>query len=88
MGIVRKAVAEADPEIDAEITRLRSHAFQNQDAPMMEAMQQMLGVEELLRRRRVLLNIDAGPMRMKRILDELLAREIDPPRRALEPPEA
>lgn len=79
VGIVRRAVAEADREIDAEITRLRSHAFQNQDAPMMEAMQQMLGVEELLHRRPVLLNIDAGPVRMKRILDELLARETEPP---------
>ena len=42
---------------------------------MMMAMQEMLGVEELLRRKPVLFNVDAGPMRMKRILDELLEAE-------------
>jgi phenylpropionate dioxygenase-like ring-hydroxylating dioxygenase large terminal subunit len=80
VGIVRRATAEGDAEIDAEITRLRAHAFQNQDAPLMEAMQDMLGVDELQRRRPVLLNIDGATVRMKRILDELLARESDPTR--------
>lgn len=75
VGIVRKPAKAEDAEIEAEITRLRSHAFQNQDAPLMEAMQEMLGVEELLRRPPVLLNIDSGPMRIKRVLDELLAQD-------------
>ena len=75
VGIVRHAAQEADQEVDAKIARLRNHAFQNQDAPMMEAMQEMIGVDELLRRRPVLLNIDAGPARMKRVLDDLLACE-------------
>jgi len=42
---------------------------------MMEAMQEMLGIEELLTRQPVLMSVDAGPVRMKRVLDELLARE-------------
>jgi phenylpropionate dioxygenase-like ring-hydroxylating dioxygenase large terminal subunit len=75
VGIVRKQAREGDAEIEAEIARLRSHAFQNQDAPMLEAMQEMLGVEELLTRRPVLFSVDQGPVRMKRVLDELLARE-------------
>jgi hypothetical protein len=75
VGIVRKPAAVGDHEIDDEIARLRSHAFPNQDAPLMEAMQEMLGIDELQRRRPVLLNIDAGPVRIKRILDGLLARE-------------
>lgn len=75
VGLVRKPAREEDSDFEAEITRLRTHAFQKQDAPMMEAMQDMLGVEELLRRAPVLLNIDQGPVRMKRVLDDLLARE-------------
>ena len=42
---------------------------------MMEAMQEMLGIDELLSRKPVLLSVDSGPIRMKRALDELLARE-------------
>jgi vanillate O-demethylase monooxygenase subunit len=75
VGIVRKPAKAEDAAIEAEISRLRSHAFQNQDAPMMEAMQEMLGIEELLTRQPVLMSVDAGPVRMKRVLDELLARE-------------
>ena len=75
VGIVRKPVEEADEEFQAEIKQLRLHAFKNQDEPMMMAMQEMLGVEELLSRKPVLFNVDAGPMRMKRILDEHLAAE-------------
>jgi vanillate O-demethylase monooxygenase subunit len=75
VGIVRKPVAEAEQEFQAEIAQLRLHAFQNQDEPLMEAMQDMLGVDELLRRQPVLFNVDAGPVRMKRVLDDLVAKE-------------
>lgn len=75
VGIVRKPARAEDAEIEAEISRLRSHAFQNQDAPMMEAMQEMLGIGELLTRQPVLMSVDSGPVRMKRVLDELRARE-------------
>jgi len=75
VGIVRKPAKAEDAAIEAEISRLRSHAFQNQDAPMMEAMQEMLGIEELLSRQPVLMSVDSGPVRMKRVLAELRARE-------------
>lgn len=75
VGMVRKPAKAEDAEIEAEFARLRSHAFQNQDAPMMKAMQEMLGIDELLARKPVLMSVDAGPVRMKRVLDELLARE-------------
>lgn len=78
VGIVRKPVAEAEQEFQAEIAKLRLHAFQKQDEPLMEAMQEMLGVDELLRRRPVLFNVDAGPVRMKRVLDDLSANESAP----------
>lgn len=75
VGIVRKPISEADQEFEAEIAKLRLHAFQGQDEPMMEAMQDMLGIEELLKRKPVLFNVDSGPVRMKRVLEELLAKE-------------
>lgn len=75
VGIVRKPVAEGDQEFEAEIAKLRLHAFQGQDEPMMEAMQEMLGVDELLRRQPVLFSVDTGPVRMKRVLEQLLAKE-------------
>ena len=75
VGIVRKPVGEADQEFEAEIAKLRRFAFQEQDEPMMEAMQDMLGIEELLKRKPVLFNVDIGPVRMKRVLEELLKNE-------------
>jgi vanillate O-demethylase monooxygenase subunit len=42
---------------------------------MMEAMQDMLGIEELLKRKPVLFNVDIGPVRMKRVLEELLKND-------------
>jgi hypothetical protein len=61
--------------IRAEIAKLRLHAFQGQDEPMMEAIQEMLGVNELLKRQPVLFNVDTGPVRMMRVLEQLLAKE-------------
>lgn len=38
-------------------------------------MQEMLGIEALLVRQPILFGVDAGPVRMKRVMDELRARE-------------
>ncbi|MES2360649.1 MAG: aromatic ring-hydroxylating dioxygenase subunit alpha [Pseudomonadota bacterium] len=76
VGAVRAPVSEGEQQFQQEITQLRMHAFKNQDEPMMEAMQEMLGVEQLITRKPVLMSVDAGPVRMKRILDELLAKEV------------
>jgi vanillate O-demethylase monooxygenase subunit len=75
VGIVKKPSSEEDAELQAEIKRLRLHAFKGQDEPMMVAMQEMLGVQELLTRKPVLLSIDAGPVRIERVLQGLLAKE-------------
>jgi vanillate O-demethylase monooxygenase subunit len=75
VGIARKPATEADAEFQAEIARLRMHAFRQQDEPLLQAMQEMLGIDGLRQRQPVLLSIDGGPVRMKRVLDDLLARE-------------
>ena len=73
VGIVRRPGREEDHDVDAEITRIRAYAFQNQDAPQLEAMQEMLSVDELLKRAPVLSSVDQGPVRIKRVLEELRA---------------
>jgi phenylpropionate dioxygenase-like ring-hydroxylating dioxygenase large terminal subunit len=76
VGIVRKPVADADQVFEAEIAALRLQAFRDQDEPLMQAMQDMLGIDELLSRKPVLFNVDAGPVRMKRVMDQLLQGEV------------
>ena len=53
----------------------RKHAFQNQDEPMIEAQFRMLKSFPAATATPVLLEIDAGPMRCNRILDDLIRRE-------------
>jgi phenylpropionate dioxygenase-like ring-hydroxylating dioxygenase large terminal subunit len=78
VGGIRRVEADEDPALRQRIAELRLHAFKQQDEPMMLAMQEMLGLDELLRRPPVLLGVDGGPVRMQRVMAELRAREGQP----------
>lgn len=75
VGMVRKPIREEDREFEEKIKELRLYAFKQQDEPLMEAMQDMLGLEACLARSPVLFNVDAGPVRIKRVLTELLEKD-------------
>jgi vanillate O-demethylase monooxygenase subunit len=68
---------QLNEEIRREISRLRRFAFEEQDAPMIEAQQRLiLELEENGKERRpALLAVDAGPARYRRVMDRLLQEE-------------
>jgi vanillate O-demethylase monooxygenase subunit len=75
---VRFGVRTTDPDVNrslqAKIAELRRFAFQEQDAPIIEAQQAVLDAA----RRRLepaFFDIDAGPVRYQRVLARLLAEE-------------
>ncbi len=64
---------ETEDGVAEQLTRLRRFAFEEQDRPMVEAQQRADdragGPDEL---RPVMLSIDAGPLRARRILQRLI----------------
>ncbi len=67
---------ETDDEIADQLSRLRRFAFEEQDRPMVEAQQrayERAGGHDALKP--VMLSIDAGPLRARRILDRMIAAE-------------
>ena len=67
---------ETAAEIADQLSRLRRFAFEEQDRPMVEAQQRAYdraGGESALKP--VMLSIDSGPLRARRILNRLIARE-------------
>lgn len=71
------AAESQDQTVRAEIARLRRLAFEGQDAPMMAAQQRTVRDLEARGRmlRPALLSVDAGPVRYRRIMDQLLAAD-------------
>jgi len=65
---------EHNEQIRQKISELRDFAFAKQDAPIIEAQQRRMD-SATSRLEPVLLSIDAGPGRCKRILDRLLAED-------------
>lgn len=67
------------PEIDAEIrtqmSDLRRHAFEDQDRLIIEAQQRAYLDPAVNTDRPIIQEIDAGPVRFRRILDKLIAEE-------------
>jgi vanillate O-demethylase monooxygenase subunit len=65
-----------DDELAETLSRLRRFAFDEQDRPMVEAQQRAYdragGPDHL---KPVMLSIDAGPLRARRILDQLISAE-------------
>jgi vanillate O-demethylase monooxygenase subunit len=66
----------ADDEVAATLSRLRRFAFEEQDRPMVEAQQrayERAGGPDALKP--VMLSIDAGPLRARRLLGDLIEAE-------------
>lgn len=64
-----------DANLNADIAATREHIFANEDKPMIELVQQrMLGME-FWSMKPMLLSIDAGPVRVRRKLKELIEME-------------
>jgi phenylpropionate dioxygenase-like ring-hydroxylating dioxygenase large terminal subunit len=64
-----------DPHANEEIHRFVRHAFEQQDKPMLEAQQRRIGTAEFWSLRPVLLSGDAGAVRVRRKLQQLMAQE-------------
>ncbi|BEP38585.1 aromatic ring-hydroxylating dioxygenase subunit alpha (plasmid) [Variovorax sp. V59] len=64
-----------DPDLDAELARCRRIAFADQDKPVVEAQQRVVGTQEFWSMKPVLLPVDAGPVRMRRSMERLIAEE-------------
>jgi vanillate O-demethylase monooxygenase subunit len=69
--------SQQNEEIRREISRLRRFAFEEQDAPMIEAQQELIAEleENDAELRPALLAVDAGPARYRRVMDRLLQAE-------------
>jgi vanillate O-demethylase monooxygenase subunit len=59
----------------ARYAELRRFAFEEQDKPMLDAQQAALGEANFWDMKPVLLTVDAGPVRMRRALERMLAAE-------------
>jgi len=67
---------EIADDIQRQLGELRRYAFQEQDEPMIHMQQQaLMRTGGLQSRKPVLLSIDAGPVRCRRLLDARIARE-------------
>lgn len=63
------------PEANAQIRPLVEHAFKQQDKPMLEAQQRNIGAAEFWSLNPVLLAGDAGAVRVRRKLQQLMSQE-------------
>lgn len=71
-----------DPKMDAlRLDSLRK-AFDTQDKPMIEAVQRNMGTTDLDALHPVMLSTDGGPVRARRVLKQLIARENQLPKAA------
>jgi vanillate O-demethylase monooxygenase subunit len=64
-----------DAHANAEIQSFVRHAFEQQDKPMLEAQQRRIGGAEFWALKPVLLPGDAGAVRVRRKLQQLIARQ-------------
>lgn len=64
-----------DPGANAHVRTLVEHAFTQQDKPMLQAQQRNIGGAEFWSLQPVLLAGDAGPVRVRRKLQQLIAQE-------------
>lgn len=64
-----------DAEIRAQMSDLRRHAFEDQDKVIIDAQQRAMLDPCAKTDRPIILEIDAGPVRFRRILDKMIAAE-------------
>ena len=70
-----RAFATDDPHVNEMMGKGLRNAFEHEDKPMLEAQQKRLGSRDLMELRPVLLSIDNGSSRARRIYDRMLAAE-------------
>ncbi|HSV82648.1 MAG TPA: aromatic ring-hydroxylating dioxygenase subunit alpha [Ramlibacter sp.] len=63
------------PEFDQQLAKLRRIAFFDQDKPILEAQQRAIGEADFWSLKPALFEVDAGPARMRRMLEAMVARE-------------
>jgi phenylpropionate dioxygenase-like ring-hydroxylating dioxygenase large terminal subunit len=64
-----------DAETNARLGEMRRIAFDEQDKPILNAQQAAIGDQDFWSMKPVLLNVDAGPVRMRRKLAQLIEQE-------------
>lgn len=64
-----------DPAFDSELAKLRQYIFFEQDKPILDAQQRAIGDVDFWDMKPVLLQVDAGPVRMRRMLSAMLDKE-------------
>jgi phenylpropionate dioxygenase-like ring-hydroxylating dioxygenase large terminal subunit len=67
-----------DASLTAAIEQMVSHAFHTEDEPMIAAVQERMGDRELMDMQPVMLGVDGGAMRARRILEDLIRKEDEP----------
>ncbi|AET92430.1 vanillate monooxygenase [Burkholderia sp. YI23] len=67
-----------DPATDVLVREWQQVAFNEQDKPMIEAQQKIIGERELMDMRPVLLATDAGAVRIRRVIRKLIQEEQAP----------
>lgn len=72
---ISRAYAVDDPKYDEMWRQATKIAFEGQDAPMISRVQQMMGSQELEELNPIYLAGDAGALRARRVLRELIERE-------------
>ena len=65
-----------DPKADLETRNWQQLGFHEQDKPMLEAVQEMMGTTDLDVLQPVLLSSDAAAMRVRRLMKELIQNEV------------
>lgn len=64
-----------DPQRDAAVREWQRVGFSEQDKPMIEAVQRNMGTTDLMSLRPVLLSVDGGAVRARRVLAKLIEQE-------------
>lgn len=67
-----------DSTLTAGIEEMAAHAFHTEDEPMIAAVQSHMNGRELLDMNPVMLSVDTGAIRARRILEDLLTQETSP----------
>jgi len=72
---VTRDFALDDPNVDAEVARGQVTVIQNEDGPMLEAVDEQMHGDDLLSLRPLVLPVDVGAMRVRRIMKRLISEE-------------
>jgi phenylpropionate dioxygenase-like ring-hydroxylating dioxygenase large terminal subunit len=67
----------ADQSLTAELEKMVSHAFRTEDEPMVAAVQARMEGRDLMDLDPVMLSVDNGAVRARRIIEEMLRQEGD-----------